>query len=48
MLAQVNYGVFVAAFAAYTLVVIGVGIYSARFAQRSDADYFLAGRSLGK
>lgn len=35
------------AFAVYTLFIVGVGIYSARYARRSDEDYFLAGRSLG-
>ncbi len=39
--------IFAAAFAAYTLAIVAVGIYSARFARRSDEDYFLAGRSLG-
>ena len=34
-------------FACYTLAIVGVGLYSARFARRSDEDYFLAGRSLG-
>jgi len=38
---------FTIAFAVYTLFIIAVGIYSARYARRSDADYFLAGRSLG-
>ncbi len=33
--------------AAYTLAIVTVGLYSARFAKRSDEDYFLAGRSLG-
>ncbi|UCE60995.1 MAG: sodium/proline symporter [Phycisphaerales bacterium] len=45
--AAVNTSVFAASFAAYTLAIIGVGVYSARFARRSDEDYFLAGRSLG-
>ncbi len=39
--------VFAAAFALYTLAIVAIGIYSARFAKRSDEDYFLAGRSLG-
>ncbi len=43
----VNTTVFVISFAAYTLAIVGVGLYSARFAKRSDEDYFLAGRSLG-
>jgi len=38
---------FAIAFAAYTAIIIGVGLYSARYAKRSDEDYFLAGRSLG-
>ncbi len=43
----VNTAVFAASFALYTLAIVGVGLYSARFARRSDEDYFLAGRSLG-
>lgn len=43
----VNTTVFFASFAVYTGLIVLVGIYSARFAQRSDEDYFLAGRSLG-
>lgn len=38
---------FAIAFAAYTAVIIGIGVFSARYARRSDEDYFLAGRSLG-
>ncbi|MHC4233800.1 MAG: sodium/proline symporter [Planctomycetota bacterium] len=34
-------------FAVYSLAIVVVGVYSARFARRSDEDYFLAGRSLG-
>ncbi len=34
-------------FSLYTLLIVGVGIYSARYAKRSNEDYFLAGRSLG-
>ena len=44
---NVNTIVFAVSFALYTLVIIAVGVYSARFARRSDEDYFLAGRSLG-
>lgn len=36
-----------AGFIAYTLLVLGFGIYSARFARRGSDDYFLAGRGLG-
>ena len=43
----VNTGVVVISFGVYTLAIIAVGLYSARFARRSDEDYFLAGRSLG-
>ena len=43
----VNTMVFAGAFAVYTLAIIAVGLYSARYARRSDEDYFLAGRSLG-
>ena len=39
--------VFAISFAIYTLAIVAIGIYSARFAQRSDEDYFLAGRKLG-
>jgi sodium/proline symporter len=38
---------FAIAFAVYTLLIVGVGMYSARHAKKSDEDYFLAGRSLG-
>ncbi len=31
----------------YTLGIVAVGLYSARYARRSDEDFFLAGRSLG-
>lgn len=50
MLAQsdVNTTVLVVSFAVYTLAIVGVGLYSARLARRSDEDYFLAGRSLGR
>ncbi len=44
---NVDTGVFFVSFALYTLGIVGVGLYSARFARRSDEDYFLAGRSLG-
>ncbi|MCH7813842.1 MAG: sodium/proline symporter [Planctomycetes bacterium] len=33
-------------FAVYSLAIVAVGLYSARYAKRSDEDYFLAGRSL--
>jgi len=39
--------VFAVSFAVYTLVIVAIGIYSARYARRSDEDFFLAGRSLG-
>ncbi|MHC5026386.1 MAG: sodium/proline symporter [Planctomycetota bacterium] len=39
--------VFGISFAVYTLVIVGVGVLSARRGARSDEDYFLAGRSLG-
>ena len=38
---------FTVSFAAYTLLVVGVGIWSSRRAGASDEEYFLAGRSLG-
>ncbi len=34
-------------FSAYTVAIVALGLYSARFARRSDEDFFLAGRSLG-
>ena len=43
----VNTTVFSVSFAFYTLGIVGIGLYSARYARRSDEDYFLAGRSLG-
>ena len=39
--------VFLASFAVYTLLIVAIGVYSAKFARKSDEDYFLAGRSLG-
>jgi sodium/proline symporter len=39
--------VFAVSFTVYTLIIVAIGIYSARYARRSDEDYFLAGRSLG-
>lgn len=33
-------------FAIYSLFIIGIGLYSARFAKKSDEDFHLAGRSL--
>jgi len=49
MLAEsdLNTTVLIVSFAVYTLGIVGLGLYSARFARRSDEDYFLAGRSLG-
>ncbi|HUU85083.1 MAG TPA: sodium:proline symporter, partial [Phycisphaerae bacterium] len=44
---EVNTTILVVSFAVYTLGIVAVGLYSARFARRSDEDYFLAGRSLG-
>lgn len=40
--------VFAVSFAVYTLAIVAIGLYSAKFAKRSDEDYFLAGRSLGR
>ena len=48
MLAAANQTILVLAFAGYTLVIVAVGLYSARYARRTDEDFFLAGRSLGK
>ena len=47
VLAHANLTVFVVSFGLYTLAIVAVGLYSARYARRSDEDYFLAGRSLG-
>jgi sodium/proline symporter len=46
--ASVNATIFALSFAVYTAGIIAIGIYSARYARRSDEDYFLAGRSLGR
>ncbi len=43
----VNTTVFLISFGLYTLAIVAVGVWSARYAQSSDEDYFLAGRSLG-
>ncbi|MCP4594307.1 MAG: sodium/proline symporter [bacterium] len=43
----VNTTVVAVSFALYTAAIIAIGLYSAKFARRSDEDYFLAGRSLG-
>lgn len=40
--------VFGVSFAVYSLAIVAVGLYAARFARKSDEDFFLAGRSLGK
>ncbi len=45
--AGVNQVVFAVSFGLYTLAIVGVGLYSAKYAKRSDEDYLLAGRSLG-
>lgn len=45
--AEPNLVVIITAFVAYTLVIVFVGLYSARYANQSDEDYFLAGRTLG-
>ena len=34
-------------FVAYTLAIVGLGLYSARFSKRTAADFFLADRGLG-
>lgn len=46
LLLGVNTSVVVVSFSVYTLAIVAIGLYSARFARRSDEDYFLAGRSL--
>ncbi|MFQ5805974.1 MAG: sodium/proline symporter [Phycisphaerae bacterium] len=47
LLLAVKTPVVVASFSLYTLAIVAIGLYSARYARRSDEDYFLAGRSLG-
>jgi SSS family transporter len=47
LLLAVNTPVVVLSFSLYTLAIVAIGLYSARYARRSDEDYFLAGRSLG-
>ena len=39
--------VFAIAFTVYTLLIVAVGVYSARHARSGNEDFFLAGRSLG-
>ncbi|MCZ6836997.1 MAG: sodium/proline symporter [Planctomycetota bacterium] len=46
-MSEPNMAVIVGSFVVYTLFIIGIGVYSSKFASRSDEDYFLAGRSLG-
>ncbi|MCP4246602.1 MAG: sodium/proline symporter [bacterium] len=48
MIGQVTGGSVVlgVSFAVYSLAIVAVGLYSARYARRSDEDFFLAGRSL--
>ena len=48
MLAEITNGSVVLgiSFGVYSLAIVVVGLYSARYARRSDEDYFLAGRSL--
>ena len=36
-----------ASFVAYTLGIVALGVYSARFSKRTSADFFLAERGLG-
>jgi sodium/proline symporter len=46
-MSETDSAIVIGSFAVYSLIIIGVGLYSARFARRSDEDFFLAGRSLG-
>ena len=46
LLLAVNTPVVVVSFSLYTLAIVAIGLYSARYARRSNEDYFLAGRSL--
>ncbi len=43
----INTTVFGISFGVYTLAIVAVGLYSARFANDTNEDFFLAGRSLG-
>ena len=45
-MADINLPIVIGAFALYTLAIVAIGLWSARFAKRSDEDFFLAGRSL--
>lgn len=45
---DVQSAVVIGSFVVYSLAIVGVGLYSARYARQSDEDYFLAGRSLGR
>jgi Na+/proline symporter len=45
--APINTTVVAVSFAVYTIGIIAIGLYAARYARRSDEDFFLAGRSLG-
>jgi len=45
---ETNTLIFAVSFTVYSLAIVAVGVYSSRFARRSDEDYFLANRSLGK
>ncbi len=46
LLLAANTPVVVVSFTLYTLAIVAIGLYSARFARRSNEDFFLAGRSL--
>ena len=46
LLLAVSVPVVITSFSIYTLAIIAIGLYSARYATQSDEDYFLAGRSL--
>ncbi len=39
--------VVITAFSLYTLAIVAIGLYAARYSRDSDEDFFLAGRSLG-
>lgn len=43
-----GYLIFALSFSIYSLLIVGLGLYAAKYAKRSDEDYLLAGRSLGK
>ena len=46
LLLAVSVPVVITSFSVYTLAIVAIGLYAARYSTKSDEDYFLAGRSL--